>query len=110
MNRCHSTDLASALRMAIANIGTLRCGIAVRVLNREPWASVTFSGERLHLRVAFDGPGAVGAAADVLERLDDLEVKVPGEILADLNLIAEARRDDGAYARLDVEALTIEDG
>lgn len=109
MSRNPAADLAAALRMAIANIGTFRGAIAVRALRCEPWASATFAGARLHLRVAFDGPGAVGAAADVLARLDDLDVALPGRILADLTLLADARRDDGAYARLDLEALTIEE-
>jgi hypothetical protein len=89
--------------------GTFRGAARVERLAREEWASVTFSGARHRLGLTFEGAGAVGFAADLLERLPDLELAVPGCILADIALLAEARRDDGCYAYLELEALTIDD-
>lgn len=109
MTRRPASKLAEAISVEIVNVLTFTGAVAVDVLASRPWASITFSGERHHLRVSFDGPGAVGAAADLLQRLDALEVAIPGLLLADLALLAESRRDDGRRARLDLEALTIDE-
>lgn len=98
--------LAGAICLNIVNF-TGR--IAVDLLERTEWASVTFTGARHRLRLVLDGDGAVGAAADFLAAMNDLDLPVPGHIVADLALLAEERRDGGAYACLDLEALTIED-
>ncbi|HEY0115517.1 MAG TPA: hypothetical protein VGB54_07330 [Allosphingosinicella sp.] len=84
---------------------------AVRVepLASTDWASVTFSGARHRLRVVLDGPGAVGAAADFLKEMPELDLPIPRHIVADLVLVGEERREGGAYACLDLEALTIEE-
>lgn len=81
----------------------------VRPLARAEWASVTFTGARHRLLVLLDGEGAVGAAAEFLRDLPELDFAIAGHIVADLLLIAEERRDGGAYAALELEALTIED-
>jgi hypothetical protein len=104
-----TAELASALRLAIANMGSFPGHLTVETIAEEPWASATFSGARHQLSVTFEGSGAVGAAADLLERLDDLEVALAGQIVADLTLLADSRGDDGGYARLELEALTIDE-
>ena len=96
-------------RVVSANIGTFSGVLAVETLEETDWASVTFTGARHRLRVTLDGEGAVGAAADFLERLPDLDLPIPGHIVADIALVAEERRDGGRYAALELEALTIED-
>ena len=68
-----------------------------------------FAGARHQLRVALEGAGAVGAAADFLHALPQLELAIPGYIVADIALVAEERGDGGDYASLELEALTIED-
>ena len=83
--------------------------ISAIVLDEVDWASVTFTGARHRLRVTLDGESAVGAAADFLAQLPDLDLPVPGHIVADIALVAEERGDDGRYAALELEALTIED-
>ena len=83
--------------------------VSVQPLGRADWASVTFTGARHRLRLVLEGQGAVGAAADFLERMADLDLPIAGHIVADLALLAEERRDGGAYAALDLEALTIEE-
>jgi hypothetical protein len=96
-------------RVVSANIGTFHGVLAVETLEETDWASVTFTGARHRLRVTLEGEGAVGAAADFLERLPDLDLPMPGHIVADIALVAEERRDSGRYAALELEALTIED-
>lgn len=101
--------LAEQIRMDIVNFMNFVGFVSVEALVREDWASITFSGARHRLRVTLDGPGAVGAAADFLERLPELDFPIPGHIVADVTLLAEERRHGGAYASLELEALTIED-
>lgn len=96
-------------RVVTANIGTFRGDVRVESLEQTDWASVTFTGARHRLRVTLRGDGAVGAAADFLERLPDLDLPVPGHIVADIALVSEERGDGGAYASLELEALTVED-
>ena len=74
-----------------------------------PWASITFAGARHHLMLEWTGPGAAGAAAEFFGRMGDIQFALPGQIVADLALLADHRRDDGAYAALEIELLTIED-
>ena len=82
---------------------------AVEPIAQTEWASVTFTGARHSLRATLEGDGAVGAAADFLGAMGELELPIPGHIVADIALVAEERRDGGAYACLELEALTIED-
>lgn len=96
-------------RVVSANIGTIGGETRVEPIEQTDWASVTFTGARHRLRVILDGDGAVGAAADFLEQLPDLDLPLPGHIVADIALIAEERSDDGRHAMLELEALTIED-
>jgi hypothetical protein len=83
--------------------------VEVEPLARTEWASVTFCGARHRLCVALHGPGAVGAAADFLADLPEMEFEIPGHIVADVALLSEERRDGGFYALLELEALTIEE-
>ena len=107
MNRLLGERLA---RMVSANIGTVRGETRVEPIDQTDWASVTFTGGRHRLRVTLDGEGAVGAAADFLEQLPDLDLPIPGHIVADITLVTEERGDNGNYAALELEALTIERG
>ncbi len=96
-------------RVVIANIGTIGCETRVEPVSQTDWASVTFTGARHRLRVTLAGEGAVGAAADFLGKLSDLELPISGHLVADVALVAEERGDNGRYVALELEALTIED-
>ena len=105
------TDIvAKGFSAAISGyFGYFRGVVTTEQMARLEWASVTFCGARHHLRVALRGPGAVGAAADFLADLPELEFAIRGHIVADVALIAEERGDGGIYAMLELEALTIEE-
>lgn len=109
MTRSPAEKLADAIRVEIVNFMNFAGAVTVDSLTSRPWASITFSGARHRLRLTFEGPGAVGAAADQLARLEILEVGIPGMLLADLALVADSRSDDGTRAWLDLEALTIDE-
>lgn len=100
---------AALARVLTVNLMTFAGNLRVEPLAETEWASVTFTGARHRLRVTLDGEGAVGAAADFLGRMPDLDLPIPGHIVADMALIAEERRDSGCYACLEIEALTIRD-
>ena len=94
-----SYDIGSAVARAfcanIVNFVNFTGQIDARALAQTEWASVTFSGARHHLRVELNGAGAVGAAADFLAALPELEFAIPGQIVADVALLTEERRDGG---------------
>lgn len=98
--------LARAVRTSLGHFGGT---VRVESLSVRDWASVTFTGARHRLRATLTGAGAVGSAAEFLGTLPDLELTVPGQIVADIALVAEERSDCGCYAALELEALTIED-
>jgi len=106
MSRAIETPLERALRAAFAGFGG---SVQAATLSQTPWASVTFAGARHRLRLAIHGEGAIGAAADFLASLTDLDLPLPGAIVADIALVSEERHDGGDYACLELEALTIAD-
>ncbi len=101
--------LAASICENIVNFMNFTGRVDALPLARSEWASVTFAGARHRLRVTLQGAGAVGAAADFLQALPELEFDLPGHIVADVALVAEERWDGGAHAMLELEALTIED-
>ncbi|MDB5668966.1 MAG: hypothetical protein JWL74_1916 [Alphaproteobacteria bacterium] len=96
-------------RVVTGTVGTFGGEIRTQSIEQTGWASVTFTGARHRLRLTLEGEGAVGAAADFLAALPELDLPIPGHIVADIALVAEERGDDGRYAALELEALTIED-
>jgi len=106
MGRSCGRALAALIRGSFADFDGKAI---VEVLAERDWASVTFCGARHRLQAILVGAGAVGAAADFLKCMGEMELTLPGHIVADIALIAEARRDGGGYAWLELEALTIED-
>lgn len=107
---CAAPSLIRAITMNFVNFASAGGLVTAELLESTDWASITFTGARHRLRVELTGQGSVGAAADFLAALTDLELPIAGHIVADLALISEARRDGGGYACLELEALTIADG
>ena len=104
-----SRKLADAIHVALVKSMNFTGAVTVEILTSRPWASVTFTGARHRLLISFNGPSAAGAAADLLAGMDALEIALPGQLLADIELCADARSDDCRCAWLDLEALTIDD-
>jgi hypothetical protein len=104
--------LAKLLRAEIVNFMNFvnfPSRVEVTPVASTAWASITFTGARHSLRAVVEGPGAVGAAADFLASVEELDLPIPGHIVADICLVAQERGDGGGYAYLELEALTIED-
>lgn len=51
------------------------------------WASVTFSGKRHTVRLLFDGVIPAEAAEGMLAVLPDHEFRIPGQLVADINVV-----------------------
>jgi hypothetical protein len=73
------------------------------------WASATFSGARHELTFRVEGDGAAAAVDAFLADLSAAEFQLRKHVLADIALVLEERRDDGAWVRLSLEGLTVED-
>lgn len=78
--------------------------------DERPWASVTFSGTRHTIALAFTGQDAIAAAETVIEQLPDHEFEIPGHIVAD----AQVREVSHAHApeprlTMEIEILLLED-
>lgn len=99
-----TTALLRALRKQFGIVNFVKFE---RVDSRE-WASITFNGARHEIAIRLVGPSAQAAADRFLAGLDTSEYRLRGHLLADIALIARERTDDGV--RLEIEALTVEDG
>lgn len=64
-------------------------GKAVLIRHAEcAWASVTFSGSRHSITLAFTGAEAVAAGEDFIEALPDHEFTIPRQLVADVVVLA----------------------
>lgn len=54
--------------------------------SEKPWASITFSGSRHAIRMAFDGAEAAEAAEDLIAQLPEFEFSIPGQLVADATI------------------------
>lgn len=95
-----SRDPHAGLIAALAE----RSGGPAASLGRRDWASATFVGET-HM-IALSLPAAV--ADDFIAALADMEFALPGHLVADI--VVSDRGEEGATARLTIEALTLVEG
>ena len=66
-------------------------GRLVRHAERE-WASATFTGTRHTIELAFAGAAALAAAERLIAQLPDHEFALPGQIVADAQIVAVDHR------------------
>lgn len=95
----------------LSSIMQLAGGKAALLRHSErPWASVTFSGSRHSITLAFAGHDAVAAGDVFLTALPDHEFVIPGQIVADASIL-RVQHDMLPEPLLEVEAelLLIED-
>jgi hypothetical protein len=101
-------NAASAFSRAIRGSFASFPRFEVEEMRSRGWASATFTGARHELRFRVEGAGADEAAARFLGGLEAAEFDLRGHIVADLALVSEERRP--GFARIAVEALTVEEG
>lgn len=77
--------LAERLREAL---GELAAGHAQFLTHNETaWASVTFSGTRQRIELAFEGAEAVAAGESFIALLPEHEFALPGQLVADAAVV-----------------------
>jgi len=54
----------------------------------KPWASVTFSGTRHTVKLAFTGPTGIAAGEGLIAALPEHEFTVPGQVVIDATVVA----------------------
>jgi len=94
-------DVGTRLARAIE---ASRPGGVVLARESRPWASVTFSGARHRLTIE---AGAEPGLEAWIAGLPEQEMRVPGHLVADLEVVSVERRAGGA--RVAIEVLTVED-
>jgi len=105
------------MAMSAAALGLLRALVERAALPRDrillsewrsvDWQSLTFLGERHHVELRIAGPDADTAAGRLTKDLGNAEFAIPGQIVADIGVLAEPRREDDGSITLRLEALTI---
>ncbi|HEY0111717.1 MAG TPA: hypothetical protein VGB59_01060 [Allosphingosinicella sp.] len=101
-------DATTALLRAIRSAFPDFMGFVLEEIRSRGWASVTFAGARHQLAFRLEGDGAEAEAGRFLSGLEAAEFDLRGHILADVSLVEDVRR--AGYARIQLEALTVEDG
>lgn len=78
--------------------------------SEQPWASVTFSGSRHRVRLAFTGAAAVAAGEELIDALPEHEFAIAGQLVADAAVVA-VEHTALPQPRLEIEAelLLLED-
>lgn len=75
-----------------------------------PWASVTFSGSRHTIALAFTGSEAVAAGEAFIDALPDHEFAIPRQLVADAGVISlEHTMLPEPRLQIEVEVLLLED-
>ena len=78
--------------------------------SEQPWASVTFSGSRHTIALAFSGNEAVAAGEAFIDALPDHEFTIPRQLVADAAVITlEHSMLPKPRLHLEVEVLLLED-
>jgi len=69
------------------SIVALASGVATILTHHEtPWASITFSGTRHELVLAFEGANPIECGEHFMAELPDYEFSIPGQLVADATI------------------------
>ena len=102
-----SPAAAGLLRALLARTGIDRHRILLTDYRSTDWQSLTFIGERHEMELRVPGPGAEQLADRLTERLPDAEFRIPGQIVADIDLVREYEMHPDGSITLHIEALTV---
>ena len=107
MKLAMSTAAAGLMRALLARTGVDRNRILLSDFRSTDWNSLTFDGERHHIQLRIPGPGAASVAALLVDGLEEADLTIPGQIVADIALARPpAELPDGAIL-VEIEALTV---
>lgn len=78
--------------------------------HEKAWRSITFSGTRHTLRLAFEGPEQIRTGEAIVEKLAEHEFSIPGQLVADASVVHVEHRMIGVPRMLvTAELLLLED-
>ncbi len=100
---------AERMRAALSDLAQGQAEIVSH--SQQAWASITFSGARHRVELAFEGEEAVAAGERFLDQLPDHEFAVPGHLVADAAVVCvDHRLMPCPRMGVIVELLILEDG
>ena len=102
-----SPAAAGLLRALLARGGIDRDRILLTEFRSVDWQSLTFVGERHHMRLRVPGPGADLLVTRLVDNLEEAIFSIPGQIVADIGLQQPPIANPDGSITLLVEALTI---
>ena len=102
-----SPAAAGLLRALLARGGIDRDRILLTEFQSTDWQSLTFVGERHHMRLRVPGPGADRIVARLVDGLAEADFSVPAQIVADIALEQPPIANPDGSITLLVEALTV---
>jgi len=107
MKLAMSAAAAGLLRAILARAGVDRDRILLTDFRSTDWSSLTFAGERHQISLRVPGPRAAMVTALLVDRLEDAEFAIPGQIVADIAVVrSSAQQPDGSIL-VEIEALTV---
>jgi hypothetical protein len=108
MMRIAMSKAAAALFRAILARGEVaRDRILLTDYRSTDWQSLTFIGERHQLGFRVPAPEAEAVALRICDGIEDAEFAIPGQIVAEIVLIAPLSSADDGSVTFELEALTI---
>ena len=102
-----SSAAAALLRALLARAGVPRDRILLTEIRSVDWQSLTMVGERHELGLRIPGPLAAEVAARLCDGLSDAQFAIPGQIVADIIVVAGPAVETDGSVSLAIEALTI---
>ena len=102
-----SPAAAGLLRALLARGGIDRDRILLTEFRSVDWQSLTFVGERHHMRLRVPGPGADLLVTRLVDNLEEAIFSIPGQIVADIGLQQPPIANPDGSITLLIEALTI---
>lgn len=102
-----SPSASGLLRALIARTGVARDRILLSDWRSVDWQSLTFVGERHHVRLRITGLHSADIAARMVAGLEDAEFAIPGQVVADILAVGEPEPAGDGSTLVAIEALTI---
>lgn len=107
MSLAMSPAAANLLRAIMARARVSRDRILLSDAKSVDWQSLTFVGERHHFQLRVPGRDSREVVERLCDGLEDAEFSIPGQIVADINIVGEPVRSSDGSTSLWIEALTV---
>jgi hypothetical protein len=104
-----SPAAAALLRALLRRAGLDRDRILLTEFRSTDWQSLTFIGEQHRIRLRIPAPGAQEIAAVLVNRLDEEEFSIPGNVVADIALAEQPALQPDGSVTMQIEALTVQE-